>query len=477
MEFDTIIIGAGMSGLAAGIRLAMFGKSVCILEKHSIAGGLNSFYQRKGRKFDVGLHALTNYANKGERGRPLTKLLKQLRIPHGEFSLSEQQFSRITFPGHSLKFTNNIDALIEEISEKFPNELNNFNILLDYIKDFDETNLNNPYESAKDKFSEFIEDEKLKEMIFCPLLIYGSAWEDDMDFSQFVIMFKSIFLEGLSRPEGGVRRILDLLLSKFKNLGGELRFRSAVEKIEVNDNKVSSVHLKNGEILKCNKVLSSMGLPETFNIVSEEQKVNQAVGRMSFTETILCYDKKPQDFKINETLVFYNENEKYNYHRPKTAFDSESAVICLPNNFQLDDLDEGVLRLTFMANYDIWEKYDKVEYKIKKEEVLEEAKRIISEVFPEFDAKLLYHDVFTPLTIKKFTGHISGNVYGSTKKSRDGRTNVDGLFICGTDQGFLGIIGSMLSGISMANLHCLMEDTSISPKNQKKQQTEHQLEV
>ena len=47
MNFDCIVIGAGMSGLAAGIRLAMFDKKVVILEKHSIPGGLNSYYQRK----------------------------------------------------------------------------------------------------------------------------------------------------------------------------------------------------------------------------------------------------------------------------------------------------------------------------------------------------------------------------------------------------------------------------------------------
>ena len=47
MSYDTIIIGAGLSGLAAGIRLAMFDKQVCIVEKHTELGGLNSFYVRK----------------------------------------------------------------------------------------------------------------------------------------------------------------------------------------------------------------------------------------------------------------------------------------------------------------------------------------------------------------------------------------------------------------------------------------------
>ena len=57
--YDTIIIGAGMSGLAAGIRLAYYDQKVCVLERHYTIGGLNSFYRLNGREYDVGLHALT----------------------------------------------------------------------------------------------------------------------------------------------------------------------------------------------------------------------------------------------------------------------------------------------------------------------------------------------------------------------------------------------------------------------------------
>ena len=56
MDYDVIIIGAGMSGLAAGIRLAQFDRRVCIVERHYNFGGLNSFYTLNGRRFDVGLH-------------------------------------------------------------------------------------------------------------------------------------------------------------------------------------------------------------------------------------------------------------------------------------------------------------------------------------------------------------------------------------------------------------------------------------
>ena len=92
MRYDALIIGAGMSGLAAGIRLAQAGKRVAILERHYLWGGLNSFYKRAGRRFETGLHALTNYAAKGTPNVPLTRILRQLRIPHDALKLAQQVY-------------------------------------------------------------------------------------------------------------------------------------------------------------------------------------------------------------------------------------------------------------------------------------------------------------------------------------------------------------------------------------------------
>lgn len=453
--YDTVIIGAGMSGLAAGIRLAMFDQKVCIVEKHKVPGGLNSYYERHGRKLDVGLHAMTNFARRGERGRPLTKLLKQLRIPYEKLDLSQQNFSRIKFPEHNISFSNNPNLLAEEIEKFFPHQKNNFAQLLELVKNFDDVNLNNKPQSAKGKVREIISDERLLEMLFCPLLIYGSAWENDMDFSQFVIMFKSIYLEGFSRPKNGVRSVINLLLEKYAQLGGELRLGTGIKKIDVENGSVSGVTLEDGEKIQAGKVMSSIGLPETMNIVSENSE-SPVIGNMSFTETILFFDKKPCDSGIKETIIFYNNNEKYDYKRPQTLCDYRSAVICFPNNFGYDDCDEGVIRVTFIANFDKWNELDRQTYLQMKKEVRDEALALISELLPQFQANLLYYDVFTPKTITRYTGHFKGAVYGTTQKARDGRTGIKNLFICGTDQGFLGIVGAMLSGISMANLHCLM---------------------
>jgi len=359
--YDVIIIGAGMSGLAAGIRLAMFDQKVIILERHTISGGLNSFYARKGRKLDVGLHAMTNFARPGEKNKPLLKICKQLRISYEQLKLAPQSFSRISFPDKELHFSNERELLHSQIEKEFPLELENYDRFLKVLEAFDETNLDRNYESARSVLSHYFQDEALVERLLCPALIYGSAWERDMDFSQFVIMFKALYLEGFSRPEGGVRTLLKILLDRFKELGGEIKFRSGIQEIipPETQGEMVEVLLDSGEMLKTSKLISSAGLPETYRLIKSAKILDKASlplpGKMSFTETILYFSKKPSDFGYAETINFYNNRSTYNYFRPVgKLFDDQSAVVCLPNNFQSTELDEGIIRITFIANYDEW---------------------------------------------------------------------------------------------------------------------------
>src|SRR5262245_23746363 len=123
--YDALIIGAGMSGLAAGIRLAMFGQQVCILERHYAVGGLNSYYRLNDRNYDVGLHALTNFAPRGAKQGPLPRLLRQLRISWDDLDLAEQIGSEIQFPSARLRFDNDAKLLEAEIARAFPTERDN----------------------------------------------------------------------------------------------------------------------------------------------------------------------------------------------------------------------------------------------------------------------------------------------------------------------------------------------------------------
>lgn len=464
-QYDVIVIGAGMSGLAASIRLQMYDKRVCLLEKHTICGGLNSYYQRGKRQFDVGLHALTNTISKGERATPLAKILKQLRLSFDDLELAPQKKSEILFPEHKLTFTNDIEFFTQEIRENFPTQIDGWMKLREKITTFDEVNLDNEFISAKEVVKLFITDPDLLEMIFCPLLIYGSAWEHDMDFSQFAIMFKSIYVEGFSRPNGGVRKILSLLEARYQQLSGERLMKSGVERILTKNQKAIGVRLENGQEIFAPIIFSSMGLPETLEKIDVPVEMFARAGKMSFTETIVHLNKKPQEFGMDSTIIFYNERKTYQYREPAETFDPLSAVICMPNNFERDDQEEGIIRITHMANYDRWNDLKmrddkKQSYKAEKEKVYQQTLSILNKLHPESVAETLFKDVFSPTTVERYTWHKRGAVYGSPDKTRRGLTPISGLYIIGTDQGFLGIIGAMLSGISMANLYGLMDGQS-----------------
>src|SRR6187200_1744352 len=95
--------------------------------------------------------------------------------------------------------------------------------------------------SSRQILSETITDPLLVEMLLCPLMWYGNAREDDMDWGQFCIMFRSIFLEGMARPFAGVRLILKHLVRRFRELGGELKLRHGVQRIKLDGDRAVGV--------------------------------------------------------------------------------------------------------------------------------------------------------------------------------------------------------------------------------------------
>ena len=473
-HYDVAIIGAGMSGLAAGIRLAHFGKKVCIFERHNVAGGLNSFYSIGGRKFDVGLHAMTNFVRPGVKGTPLTKLLRQLRIDREEFALCEQKQSRVAFGPHgetSLRFTNDFVVFETEVATKFPAQIDGFRRLVALVKTYDDVSLAAQPESARTVVRQHITDPLLEDMLFCPVMYYGSATERDMEFGQFVIMFKALFLEGFARPFEGVRVVIRVLLEKYRAAGGERRMKCGVQRIVERNGRATALVLDTGEEITADHVISSIGAPETEWLLhlgrraSEDEAVPHAnVGRLSFIETITVFNRQPAKFGWgSDTIIFFNDSPHFHYEKPPTEADVRSGVICIPNNFEFGEghtLPEGVFRVTCLADYDHWANLDEEEYRADKARWFAEAQRSARRFLPTLNdatlaAATVATDMFTPRTITKYTGHFAGAIYGSSVKHRQGRTSLENLYLCGTDQGFLGIVGAMLSGISMANYHIL----------------------
>jgi phytoene dehydrogenase-like protein len=468
-SYPLLIIGGGLSGLAAGIRFARFGQKVLILEKHSKPGGLNSYYYRKGRLLETGLHAVTNFASPEDKRAPLNRLLRQLKIPRRTFNLREQYTSEVLFPGRSsLCFSNDFNMLQSQVADNFPDSAKQFTALTAELDKYDPF-IPRPKISAREFVSSFLQDNLLVEMLFCPMMFYGGSDEYDMDLSQFVILFRSIFQEGFFRPEGTIKDLLDLLVAQYKNFGGELELSSGVKEVITDNNSITGVLTDSGEEISCGCLVSTAGLPETKRLFATPDSAAkfsnlteaESSGRLSFTESIYLLDKPAlRKFTENRTIIFFNLSDKFSYRRPDEAVDLNSGVICFPDNFQGSQKSDIIhLRVTHLANYDIWrnayEAEDKSHYKTMKKQWMEHSKEVVGKIIGNCSKNIVYEDTFTPVTIERYTSRTQGAVYGSQQKIKDGKTNFENLYVAGTDQGYLGIVGSLLSGVTMVNQHIL----------------------
>ena len=65
MHFDTIIIGAGLSGLSAGCLLSKRGQNIAVIEQSDSPGGSCGLFKRNNALFDQGSSMLSSFVPEG----------------------------------------------------------------------------------------------------------------------------------------------------------------------------------------------------------------------------------------------------------------------------------------------------------------------------------------------------------------------------------------------------------------------------
>lgn len=456
-DYDVIILGGGLSALSAGLRLARYGKRVRIFEQHARVGGMNSWYPRGSRIIDTGLHAMTNFVGPERRDAPLNLILRQLRLSRSELSLCPQSASAIRFPGNCLRLNNDFAAFAAQVAEQFPEDAAGFTALVSRIESIGYRTPPQPWQSTQAVLAGHLRSERLREMLMMPVFFYGNPQEGDMDFQAYAVMFKSVIMEGFARPQEGMKPLLTLLETRFREAGGELSLGAPITRLETAADQVTAVVERNGERHTAEEFITTLGAVETAALcqteLARETPLAQCrAGEISFIELLFELDNPPADYGFKECIEFLSVEEHFEF-TPKRG--TAALLLAAPSNY-CGCSGNNSFRLSAMADCQEWQRLraDAAAYAAAKESVRDRCVTALAKVHPEL-AEACRHsrfsECYTPCTFQRWTGHANGAIYGSPDKLKDFRTGIANLHLCGTDQGLLGIVGALLSGIVIAN--------------------------
>lgn len=450
------VLGGGFSGLSAALRLALRGIPVRLWERHGRLGGMNSWYERDGLVLDTGLHALTNFVPPQERSAPMNRVFRQLRIRREELELLPAHQAAIRFPGHELILRNDFEDFSRQIRGQFPGDAAGFGALAREV-------LRRGYApeemdglTANALLKRHLASPDLREMLRFPVMFYGNPSPDDMPAGAYATMFRSVLMEGLCRPRGGIRPLLDLLEKHLRGEGAELRLGQGVRQLLLDGRgALRALVTDRGEEIPCTRAISTLGARETAALLPQGAAPALACapeGEMCFLEAIFRLPCTPAELGFPHAVLFWNQGTEFRYEPPPDlAAAPESMLVCAPGNYGEEGPEARLLRLSAITSWRPWEELPQAEYARRKEQVSRRLRAALRREFPALAEALEPLDAFTPKTIRRFTGHARGAIYGSPRKYPRGDTGVPGLLLAGTDQGLLGVLGSMLSGILMAN--------------------------
>jgi phytoene desaturase len=284
-----IIIGSGVGGLAAAVRLGARGYRVTVLEKLDAPGGRAYVYKQDGFTFDAGPTIIT-----------APYLLEELWALAGarlsdDVELREMDpFYRIRFDdGSVLRCVADEDEMRAEVARFEPRDVAGFERFLRdsaSIYDVAFTELADApfhefksliaaapdllrlggFRSVYSKVAQYFTNEKLRiAFSFHPLLIGGNPFSTT---AYYCLISHLERLHKVHFAMGGTGSIVKGLVRLTEKLGGSFLFDCEVEQIVVENGRARGVRLKGGEILPADIVVSNADAAFTYTSLLSQTK-------------------------------------------------------------------------------------------------------------------------------------------------------------------------------------------------------------
>jgi phytoene desaturase len=450
MTKTILIIGAGLSGLSAGIYAQANGYSTTILEQHSVAGGLAAWWRRGDYLIDDGIHFLMGH----RPGTIIYEMYEQLGIPEGLGVVDMKVYGSFTDigSGRRLEITDDMERLRLDMLSLFPKDRALIDDLFSKVnemrsaKSLMEMGFGDPMELMGLLGKVKIIWMMRKELKFfsgdyaVPIVEYAARAKDPMlreillnlftpdSPLWFVLMILALLANGQMGLLGeGCERLVLNLVRRYESLGGEILLKSKVKEIVVVEGKAVGVRTIDGEEKFADVIISAAdGRSTIYEMLGGrylDTKIEERYAHWQLTNGFLLISygvTMPLDGASHTGYVFLKE--------PVVVEGKERrAVSYRVLNYGRAFAPPGkcVVQAFYESDFDYWAelRQDRDRYQEEKRRVADLTARAMEQVFPGFQSSIEMVDVATPYTTYRYTSNWKGSPMGWSL-SKDQMTKV-----------------------------------------------------
>lgn len=299
--YDTVVVGGGITGLQLGALLANDGEKVLVLEKSARLGGRAAIVNKKGFTVDYGIH-LIRFGPQSAVSKTCRQLGHEVEyVPMGTSWVMDEDGKVKVFPtGPKAFLTTGLFSLREKLkAAMLVGKIRGSNQLPELMEKNVEDWLNERnVTGGLRRYFHLVS----ASMMVCPFIERTSVGE------MFVNMQK-VLQTGISvmYPRGGWLPMIELFKEKI-NEQGEIRLKSEVSKVKVEDGKAVGV-IVNDELIPAQKVvlsIPSLGLPDLLPDKVPGRYVEKCKNNRPTAGIVLDYGLKKQVSDIDGLCYMYD---------------------------------------------------------------------------------------------------------------------------------------------------------------------------
>jgi phytoene desaturase len=466
---NIIVVGGGVAGLSAAIRLKKAGYNVTLYEKENQPGGKMNQIKQKGFTFDVG----PTIVMMPEIYREIFELCEvnpDDYIPMEKVDPMLQLYFNeeppLTLSNDLVELTKTLENISEDDAQGY------FAFLADIYKRYiiakdafitksfrSFWDFYNPkslwagiklktFSDAYTSISKFVKDDRLRKSLAFQTLYIGISPYQGPSLYTIIPMIELFY--GVYFIKGGMYTVATSLTRLFKELGGVIHYNASVEEIMIEKKRATGIRL-NGKIHLADGIVCAADFPYAMRelIPDERQRgkyTNKKISHMDYScSCFLLYlglDKKyptkglhsiyfAKDFKKNVSDLFETgilpEDPSFYLYRP-TLMDPSLA----PENH------EGLYVLVpvpELSKFDDWRSVTIKNYRDKIIQLLKE-----KTIFNDIDEHIIFETSYTPRDFKEHYNAYNGATFGlkpTLSQSNYYRPHnkfayAEGLYFCGS---------------------------------------------